>query len=313
MSLTKLEQVVELLVNEENEQAEELLHDFIVEKSRNIYESIVQEEDDCDDDMDEEMEESIGGDMKQDFTSEIKAAKEDIESDELRDGEVDDDAGEEVSDEMDDDNDYDDDGEHDEHEEDHDDIEGEVEDLRADLDSLRAEFDQLMADEMEEPYHDEEDFEMDMDSGEGDLDPEMDMGDEMDMDMDMEMPEGMYEATKLQNEVPSTGQETESGKLAGTGKHSKTGATGKEAPYTNAPSKSLEGADPVDFTKGSAAKSPSVEKGKDHTPSSNIGEEPSNVSHGEQTGEGEFVGTGKGSKKGKTDTKSPLSSAPKHP
>jgi hypothetical protein len=149
---------------------------------------------------------------------------------------------------------------------------------------------------------------MDMDSGEGT------MG-----DMEDEMPEGMYEdealeeATKLQHEVPGTGQETESGKLAGTGAHSKTGATGKEAPYTNAPSKSVDGSDPVDFTKGTAPEGGSAESAKDHTPSSNIDENPSDVSHGEQTAEGDFVGTGKGSKKGATNTDSPLTDAPKKP
>lgn len=333
----KLERILDLLVNEEADKAEELLHNLVVEKARNIYEGLVNEEDEDDDDMDDEVEESIGGGAKQDFMSEVEADKDDIEADELQDGEVGDDedygdseGGDEFGgDEFGGDEEGGEFG--DEFGGEEMPVEDKVEDLEAQLAELRAEFEQLMGDEMEEPYHDEEDFA-------GEYGDEMG-GDEMEMDMvggegglGDEMEEAYYEsrkakakrvaeATKLQDNVPDPGMSKE-GKLAGTGKHSKSGATGTESPYTKAPTKSLNGAKPTDFTKGAAGgeyngpKGGDSESAKDDTPSSNI-----DVTHkqagdgklGGQTGEGKHVGTGKGSKSGATQTKSPLSTAPKHP
>jgi len=40
----KLEHVLELLINEDSEKAAELLHEFIVEKARLVYESITEAE-----------------------------------------------------------------------------------------------------------------------------------------------------------------------------------------------------------------------------------------------------------------------------
>ena len=42
----KLEQVLELLHAEENEKAEELLHEYVVEKARSEYEKVLDEADD---------------------------------------------------------------------------------------------------------------------------------------------------------------------------------------------------------------------------------------------------------------------------
>jgi hypothetical protein len=308
----KLEQILDFLVNEDVEKAEELLHDLVVEKARNIYEELVNEEDEDEDDMDEAMDESIGGDMKQDFTRDVRTAKEDIEADELQDGEVevefdseecDDD--EECEDEE--DFDFDGDGEFDDHEEEHMDVEDKVEDLEAQLEELRAEFEQLMAAELEEPHHDAEDFEVDG---------------EAEMELEPEMEEGMYvgEATKLQDAVPSTGQDRDAGtgKLVGTGKQSKSGKVDTKSTFTDAPAKSIDGAKPVDFGKGKGGqpdgpKGGDSDKAKDDTPSDNIDVNPKDVNHGKQDTDGDFVGTGSHSKKGATNTKSPLSTAPKKP
>lgn len=309
----KLEQILDFLVNEEAEKAEELLHDLVVEKARNIYEELVNEEDDEQDEMDEEMDESIGGDMKQDFTGEIETARGNIQAEELQDGEVEVDVDgyddeEEV--EADGEFDFNADGVEDEHEEDHEDVGEKIDDLSAQIEELTAQFQAVMAgDEFEEPAFDaapEDEFAVD-----GEV--------EMDFDAEPEVDE-MYmgEATKLQDPVTDPGMSKE-GNLAGTGKHSKTGATGTESPYTKAPTKSIDGAKPVDFTKGAAGGEQNgpaggdSETAKDDTPSSNIDVTQKDVKNGEQTGEGDFVGTGKNSKKGAVNSKSPLSTAPKKP
>ena len=80
----KLEQVLELLINEEQDAAADLLHSVIVEKARTMYEDLVDED--------------FGGDEKEDFASDIEADKEEIESDEIFDGE-DEEGEEEYSDE----------------------------------------------------------------------------------------------------------------------------------------------------------------------------------------------------------------------
>jgi hypothetical protein len=147
----------------------------------------------------------------------------------------------------------DDEGEFDAEESDEEeDVEDRVEDLEAALADLRAEFDALMDEELEEPHHDAEDFEVDAD----------------DMDMEDDMEESMMEATKLQDKVaePSNVE----------------GADNKEAPYTKAPSKRLDGADPVDFA-GGDEKGMKADKGSDHTPSDNIDEEPSATPAAKQT------------------------------
>jgi hypothetical protein len=53
---SKFEQLLDYLVNEETEKAEELFHEIVVEKSRNIYENLIAEEEKSDDDEDENKE-----------------------------------------------------------------------------------------------------------------------------------------------------------------------------------------------------------------------------------------------------------------
>lgn len=281
-----LEQILEHLVNEDTDKAESLLHEYIVAKSRSIYESVVNEEDSDCDDMDddvendqEEVKEDIGGDEKEDFIADIEANGDDIDSDEVNNGEVDNDeyeAGEEASDE------------------------DRIEDLESQLEQLRTEFETLMNQEMEEPYHDESEFTGDYsDAGEGD------MGMDMEMDMD---PDRIQEATKLQDEV-SVSMDKE-GQFVGTGKNSKGGKPNTHSTYSDAARKESSGPGPVDFTKGKTDMSGSAESAKDHTPSDNIGEEPSNVNGTFDEDESGFVGTGKNSKRGKVNTQSPLSKKP---
>jgi hypothetical protein len=288
-----LEQVLEHLVNEDTDKAESLLHEYIVAKSRSIYESVVNEEDNDCDDMDDDVEndqedvkEDIGGDEKEDFIGDIEADGDDIDSDEVNNGEVEN-------------------GEYQDGEADEDmSQEDRMEDLESQLAQLRTEFETLMNQEMEEPYHDESDFSGEYDdAGEGDMDSDMDM--EMDMDMD---PNRIQEATKLQDEV-SVCMDKE-GQYVGTGKNSKSGKVNTKSIYSDAARKERSGPGPVDFTKGSNEKGGTVQKPKDHTPSDNIGQSPSNVNGTYDEDESGYVGTGKNSKRGKVNTQSILSKRP---
>jgi hypothetical protein len=168
MDNKKFEQLIELIINENEEQARALFHDIVVEKSREIYESM----------MDEEMDEGMGGQVG-DLMDEINAEEaggmtEEEESDEdVEDIEMDDEV------EMDADDSEDMGGEED--------LEDRVVDLEDKLDQLMAEFESIMGDEEGE--------EMDMDMEAGDEE-----GEEMDMDMDMEAgdEEEVMEAVQLQ-------------------------------------------------------------------------------------------------------------------
>jgi hypothetical protein len=74
---TKFEQLLDYLVNEEMEKANELFHEIVVEKSRDIYENLIAEEDD-----EEEMEESADDEMDESADDEEmdESAEDDEES-----------------------------------------------------------------------------------------------------------------------------------------------------------------------------------------------------------------------------------------
>jgi hypothetical protein len=145
--MNKYEQLIEHIINDDEARARALFHEIVVEKSRDIYESL----------MDEEYaEEDIGGNQVQGLVDEIAMDEtdgigegEDDDMDmgdmEMSMGDMDDMGGEE-------------------------DLEQKVMDLESELEALKAEFEQLMGDEGDE--------EGDMD----DMDDMDDMGDEGDMD-----------------------------------------------------------------------------------------------------------------------------------
>ena len=56
--MNKFEQLLDYIVNEEKEKAEELFHEIVVEKSRSIYENLIAEESEEDDKEDKDMEEA---------------------------------------------------------------------------------------------------------------------------------------------------------------------------------------------------------------------------------------------------------------
>jgi hypothetical protein len=75
---TKFEQLLDYLVNEDHEKANELFHEIVVEKSREIYENLIAEEE-AEDEMDEsaesddeEMDESMEDDEQQDENMDLE-------------------------------------------------------------------------------------------------------------------------------------------------------------------------------------------------------------------------------------------------
>src|SRR6056300_1994325 len=88
----KFEEMLERLVNEDKEGAEELFHEIVVEKSREIYESLLEDEEEVDETTDEEVDES----------DDEEVDESDDELDESEDEEVDEsDDDEEVSEDFD--------------------------------------------------------------------------------------------------------------------------------------------------------------------------------------------------------------------
>lgn len=158
---SKFEQLIEFVINDEEAKAKELFHDIVVEKSREIYENLMDEAEELDEESDAERDDHAEKAGK-------KVAK-DIEYDELReedDEELDENYGMEeelmndveteeegISMEDESDADFDDKAENDGEEMTHDmeaghddegDIEDRVVDLEDKLDELMAEFESLM-------------------------------------------------------------------------------------------------------------------------------------------------------------------------
>jgi len=174
MDNKKFETLINLIINENEEQARELFHEIVVEKSREIYESLMDEEN---------MEEGMGGQVGG-LLDEINAEEEGVTEEDESDIEFDDDA-EEEGDELTHDLEADhDEGEHEEHEE----IEDAVIRIEDKLDQLMAEFEEIMAGD--EGHEDMGGEEMD-DMGGEEMD---DMGGEEMSDMD----ESVMENVNLQ-------------------------------------------------------------------------------------------------------------------
>ena len=169
---SKFEQLIEFVINDEEAKAKELFHDIVVEKSREIYESLM-EEDDAEDteEVDEGMEND--GDAADDLITDVETEEEGMNEEDDMDAEFDDEAeeaGDDLTKDM--------EGDRDEG-----DIEDRVVDLEDKLDELMAEFEAMMGGEGGEEQ------EFDMDAG----------GDAIEMDDTSEiMPEmGMMENVDL--------------------------------------------------------------------------------------------------------------------
>jgi hypothetical protein len=201
---SKFEQLIEYVINDEEAKAKELFHDIVVEKSREIYENLMDESQELDEESthdedekaekagrevakhieyDEKMDEGMmGGDASDDLINDVEAEEQGMQEDEDSDIEFDDaaeDDGEELTHDM---------------EKDHDeggDIEDRVVDLEDKLDELMAEFEALMGDD-------------------GDSVDDMDGGDALEMDDtdtaefdDEEVDMGVMEAVSLSKVAPA--------------------------------------------------------------------------------------------------------------
>ena len=176
--MNKYEKLIEYIVNDEQDKARALFHDIVVEKSRGIYESMMD---------DEQQGQHPGGDQVGGMMDEIGAdehgmheEEDEMDMDGAEEFGTDDDMGGEMGDDM--------GGEGD--------IEDRVMDLETALDELKAEFEQLMSDE-----HGEEHDDM---GGMDDMGSEMDMGDEEPADESM-----MYEAKDEDEEEEEEEEEEE--------------------------------------------------------------------------------------------------------
>jgi hypothetical protein len=200
--MNKFEQLIEYVINDEEAKARELFHDIVVEKSRAIYEEMMEEEtveeseeqideesthaeddkaekagrkvtkdieyDDKKDKMDEGMDaDDLGGDQTESLIQDIEVEEEGM----AMEGENEDDMGEEMADA---------------------DIEDRVVDLEDKLDELMAEFEALMGDQGEADVDTEMDMEVDSDDGMTDIEV---ADDEMETEGMMKMP--MEEAINL--------------------------------------------------------------------------------------------------------------------
>ena len=278
-----LEQVLEHLLAEDEEKASELLHGFMVEKSRDIYESLLDEdaleeaiedvtsEEAVEEEMKPKSKKKDDKDMKESEESDEEAVEEAEESDdeaveetvagspsedfydevEANVGADESGVNEEDEDEMEPEMDMDDESDDKDDEE----VEDRVDDLEAQLDELKAEFEKLMADE----DGDDDMKDMDMADAEADLEDEMEMESvaEEEIDLDEEVEEELEEATQFSKEQKpvndASGDHTASPKFP---KKESFGTSEKE----------LFGSDGGEGSKAGGA--------KDNPASDNIGEEP---------------------------------------
>jgi hypothetical protein len=162
---SKFEQLIEYVINDDEAKAKELFHDIVVEKSREIYENLMDESEELDEESthdEDEKAEKAGRKVAKDIEYDDKKDRMDEEElDEMMGGDASDDLIDDVEAEeqgmdMSEDEDYSDEGAKEE-------LEDRVVDLEDKLDELMAEFEALMGDD-------------------GDSVDDMDGGDDLEMD-----------------------------------------------------------------------------------------------------------------------------------
>jgi len=183
MDNKKFDQLIDLIINEDEEQAKDLFHEIVVEKSKEIYESIMEEEM-----MDDDLEEGMGGQVG-DLLDEINAEEEGVAEEEEDEIDVD---SEEI---------FDIDGDEDEGSS-SEEVEDAVIRIEDKIDTLMAEFEELMGKEDDlEGRDDEMDADLkDIEDEEGSEEVDVEVDDEMVAEAD-EDEELVSEAVTL-NKVP---------------------------------------------------------------------------------------------------------------
>jgi len=140
----KFNELIELIISEETDQAKALFHDIVVDKSRSIYESLIDETEEDEELEESDFDEELGGDAAEEFIDDISADEEGLA----------------LEDE----------------DEDEEEMEDRVVDLEDALDELKAEFEKMMGGDDEDDM--EMDMEPEMDDMEMDMEPEEDEEDE---------------------------------------------------------------------------------------------------------------------------------------
>lgn len=184
--MNKYEKLIEHIINDDEQAARKLFHQIVVEKSRDIYESL----------MDEELGGNPAEEMVDDITNEVEMDEEGLAEEEL-DTEVGD-SDDEVDFEMDDNGDGDLPVDTDADMGSEEDLEDRVMDLESELEQLKAEFDKLMGDEdhgdhEDKEAHDDHDSDEEFDTEESDEDLEESAKDEEDLEEQEEEGEEVHE------------------------------------------------------------------------------------------------------------------------
>jgi hypothetical protein len=319
--MSKFEQLLDLLVNEEHEKANELFHEIVVEKSREIYENLIAEEAQeeevenqedesveeafgMEDDAEDEEGDEVGGDATDDFVSDTESPEDEF-------------GGEEGGDDT-------------------PATKADVQDLEDALEELKSEFERLMnAEEAEEEENPgvHGDASLGGDDGEESDDAEDEEGDEEDEF------ESLYnesrQLTREYRETVAKPSMTDGGGVgSGTGdKAGQTGAVNTKSPVSSGSGKPTTSASAKNIAAGGTgegnntgtspnAKGPAgvlkaggefVSAGTKNVSASSTSKMPdgaklSGVSKPAMKKEGEGVGAGRGDKAGQTgsvDTRSP--------
>ena len=184
MENKKFDKLIDLIINENEEQAKDLFHDIVVEKSREIYETIMAEEM-MDDDLEEGKGHGMGGKVG-DLAAEITAEESGISED---DEEIDVDS-EEI---FDIDGDDEVEGSIDIEANSSDEVEDAVIRIEDKLDDLMAEFEEIMGKEDDLEARDD-----DMDADLHDIEDEVADAPEVDVDVNVDDEELVAEAITLQ-------------------------------------------------------------------------------------------------------------------
>lgn len=267
MSKTKLEKVLEHLIENDQAKAGELLHEYIIESARKVHESIIAEDDDLEDeDLEALGDDEVDGEEyveDEDLVSDEEASDElesELEGEENADG-----ASEDVEDRL-------------------DDLEDELEKLRAEFEELAAIEDEEHGDEYNYEVEDADDSEEadeegdenadedgegdDEEDGEGDEDEEVDESLDWDEDDFLALDEGIVDELEELDVSNSHGEVGAGSKVNANNKspipqkkHSeRKGAKGVEVKSTNHSGFDREKA--PSFRSGTGAKSPRNTRGK---------------------------------------------------
>jgi hypothetical protein len=193
MDIKKFEQLMDLVINEDNDRANELFHEIVVERSREIFESIMAEEDEMEDDV---MEDDMGGQVG-DLLDEINAEEAGVTEEE------------DDFDFTDSEEDVELDGTEDFGDEEGEEVEDAVIRIEDKLDQLMAEFEDIMGGGADADFGGEEEMEFGADDGE----EEMEFGAEEDEEAMMEA----VQLKKISVTHGDNGVQTKSPGLQGSG------------------------------------------------------------------------------------------------